>query len=789
PPLDVERVEVLRGPQGTLYGRNAIGGTVNVISVRPTEDWYAEVRGIVENYEYTDLQAAVSGPITEGLRFRVSGYKRDQRQGYYENVAGGDSEGAKRDEYQIQAQLEADLGENVDVWLSYKTLAWHNRGGPGARAAYLNGPYETGRLDPNFSVIFNPAHGYSTETGLNGIVPGSLVQFSNAGVTTNPALQDSRKFNTNASQRVRLRDVDSLTANLVYHAPSFDVRYVGGYQEYKYDLYGDTDATNVKSYQIPIAPGGVCANIATLFSLGRSTVNCSPLTVNADNTYHYFEYPAWFSHEINISSTTDGPLQWIVGAFYYNEEYTGTGSTADFFQRGPTTLNTPVLGAAPNPQGIWSTGNYALTTQSKAVFGQIDWEATETLKFTVGLRYTEDEKFGTEYRRIVCNSDTCYPGLYSAIGLGALGPGTAANYGSLLGNLNALPAVGQALGLGGALNGLAGLGNGAFDLTETLAPKSTAGPIQGVTNPVICTGTPSVCRQYTIVNGTAQRGLSGTSDAVTGTAGVQWEPDDDTMAYARYSRGYKAFGFSAGGFLADPRAEPEFVNSYEVGLKKNWPNLQLNVAAFYLDYRDLQAPVTVRVGPTNVSQFVNVAKSRSSGIELSAIWQPIAPVRVSLDYGWNPTEITSSDTFVDVNDNVVLTAVSVEGNRLPQAPEHKVALNASYTFDLDAGSLTLGGTYLYRSEAYANIFTREYNKSPSWDQFDLRAYWAPEGGRYTIIGYVKNVFDEEGYDAAVQGSQRNFNPLVASDQFPNGAQNLELTPPRIFGIELQYRFF
>ena len=49
PPLDVDRVEILRGPQGTLYGRNAIGGTVNVISVRPTEDFYAEVRGIVES--------------------------------------------------------------------------------------------------------------------------------------------------------------------------------------------------------------------------------------------------------------------------------------------------------------------------------------------------------------------------------------------------------------------------------------------------------------------------------------------------------------------------------------------------------------------------------------------------------------------------------------------------------------------------------------------------------------------------------------------------------------------
>ncbi|MDO8913492.1 MAG: TonB-dependent receptor [Phenylobacterium sp.] len=776
PPLDVERVEILRGPQGTLYGRNAIGGTVNVISVRPTEDFYAEVRGIVENYEFTNFQAAISGPIADGLRYRVSGYKLDQREGYYENVNGRPSEGSKRDEYQYQLQLEADLGENAELWASYKTLSWHNRGGPGARAGFLNGQYETGLLDPNFPVVYNSAFGYS-----NGIVPGSLVQF-NGGVTkTNPALTDSHKFNTNLTQRVRLSDVNSFTTQFVYHAQNFDIKYVGGIQEYNYDLYGDTDATNVQSYQIPLAAGSLCGNVAALFAVGASTVNCSPLTVNANNGYHYFEYPKWYSNEINISSTTDGPVQWIVGAFDYQEKYTGTGSTADFFLVGPSNLRTPVLGAAQNPDQFWSTGTYALTTQSRALFGQVDWDVTDTLKFTVGLRYTKDKKFGTENRRIVCNSDACYPGLYPALGLSGFGPGTAANYGSLLGNLGALPAVGQALGLGNALAGLGGLGNGAFDLTDTLATKSTAGLIKGVTSPSVCTA--GVCRQYTIssATGIASRALSDTSDATTGTAGLQWQPDDDTMAYARYSRGYKAFGFSAGGFLAVPKADAEFANAYEVGIKKNFPTLQLNAALFYIDYRDLQAPVTIRVGPTNVGQFVNIAKSRSSGLELSAIWQPAPPIRLTFDYGYNPTKILESVSLVDVNDNVTTTAVSVKGNKLPQAPEHKVAFNGAYTFDTDAGALTLGATYLYRSESYANVFTRSYNMAPSWDQVDLRAFWQPTGGKYTVIAYVKNVFDTEGYAAAVAGSQRNA-PATGA------AQNLEITPPRLLGMELQYRF-
>jgi len=788
PPLDVERVEILRGPQGTLYGRNAIGGTVNTISVRPTKEFYAEVRGIIENFNYTNLQLAISGPVAEGLRMRFSGYKLDQKDGYYTNVnPGKPDEGAVRDEYQFQVQFEADLGENAELWAAYRKLAWHNRGGPGARSQYRNAEFSTGRLDPNYSIVYSSAHGLTRETGLNGIVPGSLRQFDGATSTSNPALVDSRKFSTNIPQRVRLSGVNLFTTNFVYRMPTFDVKYIGGYQEYKYDFYGDSDFTAVESYQIPLAPGSICGTVRGLFSAGISPVNCSPLTVNANNGFHYFEYQKWYSHEINLSSTTDGPLQWIVGGFYYNQDYFGAGNTADFFLVGPSTLQTPILGAAANPQGFWSTGHYGLTTESKAVFGQIDYQMTDTVKFTAGLRYTDDKKSGTEFRRIVCNSDACYPGLYSALGLGAFGPGTATNWGSLLGDLNSLSRLAPVLGVP-ALAGLNGLGNGAMDLTEALAPKSNAGLIPGVTTPAVTTN--GVVRQYVIdpATGFARRDLEGTSDAVTGTLGVQWEPDSDTMAYARYSRGYKAFGFSAGAFLAAPKANEETVNSYEIGFKKDFERVQINLAAFFLDYRDLQAPVAVRVGGTNVSQFVNIAKSESYGVEFSGIWRPVEPLLLTFDYGWNPTEITESIPLVDVNDNVNTGAVSVVGSALPQAPENKVAVNGTYTFALDGGDLVTGATYVWRSKSYATVFAREYDSAPAWDQVDLRALWIPASGKYTVIAYVKNVFDEEGYTAAVVASQRNNNPAVPSDRFPNGAQNLELTPPRIFGVEVQYRF-
>jgi iron complex outermembrane receptor protein len=791
PPLETDRVEVLRGPQGTLYGRNAIGGTINIITPRPTDHPYAEVRAIGENYGYTNFQVAASGPITDNLRVRFAGYKLDQRDGYFKNVnAGMPSEGSKRNEWEYQFQLDANLGEHAEAWIKYESLKWDDRGGPGARSGYLNAPYETGLLDPAFPVIYNPVHGYTPETGLNGIVPGSLQQFNGGTTTTNPALQDSHKFNTNTPLHVSLDNVHVLAGSFVYHMPTFDIKYIGGLQNYNYDLNGDGDNSNVKSYQIPLAPGSICGTIHTLFSIGRAPTDCAPLTVDGLDTYHYFEHPKWFSNEINITSTSDSPLQWIVGLYQYHEKYSASTPSPDLFEPNNAALQHPVLGAAPNPAGVWNLGDYDMTTESKAAFGQLDWKATDTLKFTAGLRYTKDHKFGTEYKRVVCYSDVCMPGLYTALGLGGFGPGTAANWGSLLGNLNALSGLATSLGQPG-LAGLRGLGNGALDLTTTLAPTTTAAGAKGVTDPVTCNAA-GVCTQYKIDPNTGNlvRHLGDTSDAWTGTLGVQWDPSEGTMGYARYSRGYKAFGLAAGSGLANPEAAPETVDSYEIGLKKNFgPTLQVNAAVYYLKYHNLQAPVSVKIGPTTVTQFINIAESLSDGLEVDAIWQPIQPVRISLDYSFDHTRIEKSGVYSDVNDNLVTTPVSVVGNRLPQAPQNKLAVNAGYSFFLSPGTLTLNASYIYRDKAYANIFSRPWNEAPSWDQVDVRANWTASDGKYVIIAYVRNLFDTEGYDAAVVGSQRNLNPAVPSDQFANGAQNLELTPPRTFGVELQYKFF
>jgi iron complex outermembrane receptor protein len=814
-PLFIDRVEVLRGPQGTLYGRNSLGGAINVISKRPTEDPYAEVWANFGNYGYSNIAAAVSGPLAPDLQFRLGGSWEKQRDGYYKNIVPGmPTEGNVIDEYYLEGQLQAKFGEHADGWVKAFMQGWNNgSGGPGARAGYTNGPTSVSEFGAtNINAGFGCAPG------------GAVINVVNASPVgcANPANSDPRKFATNVAQTISLDDTYGISANFNYHFDGFDVKFIGGLLNYHYTLVSDNAnaAGSISAYTVPLLPipfaGPGTASASQCNTTYVAVGICTPLTVHPLQYSTYEEIYNNFSDEIDISSSGNGPLQWIGGVYFYKQHIYQPVSTTEPQNAALDGAVTPSVSTLTGPVGrdfhrrIYDDRPTS-QVQSYAAFGQIDWKFTDTLKLTLGIRYNHDEESGKESVRVVCYA-TQACGTPPEV-LGSLVPPVDVTAAVAYGPLQVLTGKPYSLPPGVVNNG----------------------------NPGGITFTP---------DGFGTRGYNATWSATTGTAGLQWDPSPGTMMYARYSRGYLMGGFNFGitsSLGQFPETSPEYNNDFEFGLKKDFfdRTLQVNLALFYEDLKGYQAPLSVLSTSGGLavsqSQYLNIPKAVSQGVEIETNWAPINHLNILFNYSYDDAHITKLSGIVDptdpeaqaagakpltplmacasaatplcdVNTGFVQRAQDLSGNSMPQNAKNKVALAVTYTLDFAAGTLTPAATYVWRDKQYSGIFERSYNEAPSWSQTDLRLTWKGKDNRYTITGYVKNVFDDLGYDGGASSARISgiysastiaalgltqglpgtvpgtFNAVQRNASFNGISTSYPLTPPRTFGVEFQYRF-
>jgi iron complex outermembrane receptor protein len=779
--LFVDRVEVLRGPQGTLYGRNAIAGAINIVSKRPTPTPYAEARTYFGNYGFKQFEAALSDTFADKLGIRISGYDIEQTDGYDTNLYPGlPSEGGVAHNWYAEAQIQLRPNDHIDWWVKAFTQGWNNMAtAPGALLFTPTiGAYDHALNSPYDGLTFNPGFAYANAHDPLQPIPGSVQ--GGCGVTDNPAITNIRNFCHNTSGVIDLNKTYAFVSHFTYHLPSVDVKYVAGYDHYDYYSTQDWDSLGVDSYQIPLKPGATCSPL--FVSLGI----CKPFTAYPTETLVYPEFNRWYSHELTFSSTSAGRFQWILGGYYFNEHYrnpvliaTDPRQTEVIGQRGgmvwaASFLNGVLGKPPPEPDFGLYNANYDMHTRSEAVYGQFTWKLLDELKFTGGVRYTYDKKQGVEFYRLILT------GAADATDLGTFTP--------------------------------------AVDVTPFVAAGALPVAFGGVAPSVKGVSSPTT---YVPSTGHWTRGLEDTSDAVTGTARIEWTPDMDTLVYGSYSRGYKAFAFNAGTIAFGNEAEPEFADAFEVGAKKTLGGrVQIDAALFLTNYHQAQIPIGVNIGGTIQNQFKNIPEARTEGFEYAAIWAPIDRLQLSLTYSYNKTEVLSGcalvngvatgTCFVDAADPLALlpgadpvggflgqnggTAAGcavvqnpitcarlqgVKGNPLPQAPANKIAFNANYTWDFEAGSLTLSGTYIWKDRSFAGVFERKRESAPPWNQVDARLLWSGRKDKYEVILYVKNLFDTKGYNSAGAGIPLSYGTTTAYD----------LTPPRLYGVELHYKVF
>ncbi len=813
--LDLDRVEVLRGPQGTLSGRNALAGALNQITVHPSTDaFHGQARLSYGSYNHVTPEISLTGPIDDMWAFKIYALYDKQTQGWSRNIVPGAQQGANDplftgspglgpvkfgnlgdgnviDEWYVDAQIQAKFNSSLEMWTKVQSAQWWNgAGGPGADlegwtpADYPTFEVASGGLYNNAGYGCTRLVGSPYATANTTVTPGSVVTpLPAATACNNPSVEAPWRQARLIQTKVRLPSYFSLNSQWTWHTDTFDVKYIGGGSYYRYHL-----STELDVHQAPITSYGING-------------------FNIDNrwTYNPEEENSFISNEINLISTGDGPFQWVLGGFQFSQQANQPGDAFNPYQPevnggtpghpfGDGVLGAPADGgvvfchspAFLGGNGVGTGGVCAPNTtfrsfdsrnnihdHSYAGFGQIDWKATDELKVTVGLRYSTDHKFGSETARVVC-----YFGFCNAFGATP----------SFLGGLFAQP----------------------IDTTQTGIVVNSGVPTlpQGVVAPTF----------YDPLTGFATRRLSSSWSGITGTAGLEWQPDETMLAYAKYSRGYKDGGYYEGAntaLVAKPFTDAEHVDSFEVGVKKTFDNwLTTNVAAFHYQYRNLQLPLTFinqqGVVQLNQTSFFNVPGSISQGVELEVTAQPTDDLAILFNYSYDDAHVTNGVAFDPADPNALepgatplytdaqcraafgtptpLCSVdnytfnlganpapggtcaappaacptgglgwnkpqNLQGNQLPNAAKNKIAFNVQYTIHTDIGTFTPSASYIWRDKQYGTLFTRSYNEAPAWDQVDFRIRWVSDDENYEVIVFGKNIFDNIAHDTGAIGTR------------------------------------
>ena len=764
--IDLERIEILRGPQGTLYGRNSTGGAVNFVTKKPSSEGGVEFQASVGDYGYRAVKGRIDAPIGDSLAISASVYKR-QRDDLYGNTNAqvGGFENIDREGFRLAARWMPSDRLTLDYSFANDKID--------ERSQMLN---VVGFNPTNASVLFESgfpdnltiASGARPAT-VDAIV-GGLAQAIEFGVFPVPpqlapqinqflgwgadysAWANERLANFDSRTGQGSSDTDSYNDSQVDHhnltldwqiSDAFAVKVIGGYRDTNNELSADLDGMDnsavggvlgdlpistigglifnqVVPDSIPIAPGvdlGLGAEDEFLMALKMigaiNTYGAAPVFNNYANT----DYEQT-SVEVQFSGSFDN-LDYVVGVFHWEDE-------AEFRNHR----------IASFPLATSDTSSYDIDTEATSIFGEATWRLGK-LALTGGLRYTEETKDVTYLWRGY-NSDFInryYTHLFSG--------GDLMSY-NLLDNYV------------------------TNEEAETLPERA----------------------------GIYGRSFSEDFSNVSGRATAQYFFNDDFNMYATYATGYRSGGFNGDFFdVANdgPDAyDEEEVTSYEIGLKSSLMGgrMQFNAAAFMYEYEDLQVSTVLAQGNTVTSAIGNAGEAEREGVELSLAWlltdNLVATVNyshVNGDFDRYPG-VTANGAFLPL-DNIAQRGMS---------PDDQVSFSVDWQFlNFGASAVTLSMNGAWQSETnsvpvstgvYSTAGPRDtpvaFEILENQDRFimNARLSWDLElqsGGEVSVAVWGMNVTDEE-----YRAFGFNYGEGLGFNVHQYG-------PPATYGVDFTYR--
>lgn len=331
--FDVERVEVLRGPQGTLFGRNATGGLIHIISKKPTEQFEANVDLTYGSYDQLNFEGAVSGALSDNVQGRLS-FANKYNNSYIDNRIGEDSGEARN--YNLRGQLAFQPAEDLDI-------LWNIRASVDDDPAV--GSYNENELayplDPNDS--------------------GSVVSQRDAGFNLNDHVAFCQGFFfTNPAPG------QDCFGNQEPDSDPYDVA-INASRTFERDYYGTT-LTIDKEFD-----GFTLTSITDYQTIDKLYLEDTDGTASTTGHFNTDQDAEQFSQELRIQGDS-GDMSWQAGVYYLkiDGDYRATFDLSD--------------------GGMITTGIYSLETESYAVFGQAEYAINEQWRAIAGLRWTSDEK-------------------------------------------------------------------------------------------------------------------------------------------------------------------------------------------------------------------------------------------------------------------------------------------------------------------------------------------------------------------------------------------------------------
>ncbi|MAY34998.1 MAG: TonB-dependent receptor [Spongiibacteraceae bacterium] len=740
--VDVESLQVLRGPQGTLFGKNTTGGALVLTLAKPHEEFEGYVEGGISSYETRKLRAGFNFPLSDTFFTRVA-FNGIYNEGYMKDV-GDDSRSNSEEGLSALFQTRWDASE---------TLTQEN---------LLFIGHSSGKLtNTNCNIVRDEAL----------FVDGLALLW--AGDTD---ASQGRAYRENCESNSRERQGD-LTAN---KGPNPMLE-----QNFESVLFGSTTTWDFAE------------NYTLKAILGVRRAVEGPVQT-ADNDGGPAEYSEAYNNEDSIrrsyslelqlnGSALNNRLNFTTGLFAAAERNTETFTlltnligidSSSLLQlasgQDPTRpispLGTvPVVGALTGDPLLQS--DFELDNATYAAFVQASYDLTESLQLTLGVRYTEEIRksglkvIGTDLQDLAARLQAADPRFTPLTPPGPLGP----------------LAGGQTDGLfsfaGSWLENPVGIATDVF--------RDRDG--DGIVDYKMDTDNPSFFdadERFSQV--TPMLSLSYVFDEYQ----LDGTPFDALTSYFTYSDGFKS-GFSEPrGVDGLARIEPEEVTNLELGLKMDLLDrrMRLNIATYNMGYENIQLVTVSQDSAGNlIVVFTNAGEATIRGSEMELSWLPFPGAVVSLNYSNNNYFYSE---FEDTNLKELAlrnTAVPVDrsGEPFPASPEESASLGLQMSFPSPIGVITPRLDISYKGDVFfgldatsAEVYREDDDRSGA-DEYvlvDLRLTWQNNAGDWRVTAYGSNILDE-----------RYINSTVAvTDSI--GTFNQGYGNPRVYGVDVTWAF-